>query len=64
MYEIESREFPYFNDYIKSAIETADGYYDMTSKNSNYIYTDGNHLYKESAKLVSSEVAKWISKLN
>ena len=31
--------------------------------NSEYIYTDGNHLYKESGKIVTEKIAHWIKNI-
>lgn len=58
--EIEKKYMPNFEIRIKSSLELADGYIDLTSNNKKYKYHDGNHLYKSSANLVSHEIAKQI----
>lgn len=62
IFEIENKLMPDFKHKLKDVIPLTYGYYDMTSKNNHYQYTDGNHLYKESAKLASMEIAKWIER--
>lgn len=64
MMEIENEIMPNFDNVIKSAIELSDDYLDLTVKNDDYIYTDGNHLYKSSGKDVSELIANWIKKNN
>jgi hypothetical protein len=36
-------------------------YLDLTPRNAAYQYIDGNHLYKDSGRVVSQEIADWIS---
>ncbi len=60
MMEIENEFMPDFNDIIKDIIPLTSGYMDMTVHNQAYRYIDGNHLYKESGKLVSEKIATWI----
>ena len=60
MLEIERRLMPDFNDKIKEIESISDGYFDMTPPHQNYKYTDGNHLFKDSGKVVSKEIAGWI----
>lgn len=58
--EIENELMPEFNDYIYKLEPLTKGYLDMTTYNSKYIYTDGNHLYKTSSAKVSAIIANWI----
>ncbi len=58
--EIENRLMPDFDSKLRQAKSIAAGYLDLTKYNSDFIYTDGNHLYKESGKEVSRIIAKWI----
>ncbi len=60
MFAIEEEFMPNFNEIIEPAIRSANGYLDLTSENENYEFTDGNHLWKDSGKIVSSSVARWI----
>lgn len=60
MMTMDSTLIPDFEHKIQDVIGESDGYFDMTPFNSDFIYTDGNHLYKESGKLVSEKIAKWI----
>lgn len=61
MMEIEEELMPDFNRLINNLSSDFDvKYLDMTPSNSNYLYTDGNHLYKSSGKDVSLEIAQWI----
>jgi hypothetical protein len=55
---------PSFNDKITELSPIVDSYYDMTNDNNNYIYTDGNHLYKESSKIASKKISDFILKLD
>jgi hypothetical protein len=59
--DIDNALMPHFNDNINSAIKLSDGYLDLTTKNTNFKYTDGNHLHKTSGKIVSETIANWIS---
>jgi hypothetical protein len=61
MMEIENQFMPDFESKIFDAKIKALGYLDMTKLNSKFDYTDGNHLYKESGRLVSKLIAKWIA---
>ena len=58
---IDELLIPDFNTVVKTAIDKADGYLDLTDSNESYIYTDGNHLDSKSGSKVSSIVANWIS---
>ena len=60
MLDIENDFMPDFDDKIKKIKPLIDGYYNMTSDNYIYRYTDGNHLFKNSGKLVTIKIAKWI----
>ncbi|QQS30397.1 MAG: hypothetical protein IPM47_05465 [Sphingobacteriales bacterium] len=62
MLEIEDKIMPDFNNVIEKAIALSDDYLDLTTKNDDFIYTDGNHLYKSSGKEVSELIANWIKK--
>ncbi len=63
--EIEKRFSPDFNTKMeKLSNEKGVPYLDLTPQNELYTYTDGNHLYKESAKEVSERIAEWIEKEN
>lgn len=61
MLGIENDLMPLFNDeMIKlSKIYNVD-YFNMTRSSQKYLFTDGNHLYKESSKLVSQELVQMI----
>ena len=63
MLVIENDLIPHFDTVIKEAIDLSDGYLDLTKKGSSYEYTDGNHLYKTSGKIVSQEVANWMRRI-
>jgi len=60
--ELENQLAPEFDQDIGQAISNADGYLDLTRTNDQFIYTDGNHLYKDSGKKVSTIIANWIKK--
>lgn len=60
MMQIEKELMPNFDNDINEAIILSHGYLDLTKKNSEFIYTDGNHLHKSSGKIVSEIVANWI----
>lgn len=62
MMEIENELMPHFDDDIKEAIILSNGYLDLTPRNRDFKYTDGNHLHKSSGKIVSEIIANWISK--
>jgi len=61
--EIENQFMPEFNTIIEE-ISAKDHtlYYNMSALNADFIYTDGNHLYKNSAEGVSKLIADWIVK--
>ncbi|MEN8122565.1 MAG: hypothetical protein ABFS35_19640 [Bacteroidota bacterium] len=58
--EIENQLIPNFNDKINQVSKITSGYLDLTSKNNFFNYTDGVHLSKDSGKLVTEEISKWI----
>lgn len=60
MKAIESEFMDDFNQKIEELAWLTQGYFDMTELNEKYIYTDANHLYKESSKQVTVEIAKWV----
>ena len=60
LYQLEQQLMPNFNQIIHTAIQESNGYWDMTNENISYQYTDGNHLWKESGKEVSTKIARWI----
>ncbi len=56
--QVENRLMPRFNDLIDSiSTRTNVLYFDLMEMNDSLVYTDGNHLYKESGKLVSQALA-------
>lgn len=61
--EIENELMPDFNEKIASAVKLSDGFLDMTPRNNEFTYIDGNHLYKESGKIVSKEIVNWIKNI-
>lgn len=60
MMDIENKLMPDFDTKIKEAIVLSKGYLDMTKENNSFTYTDGNHLYKKSGKIVSKKIALYI----
>lgn len=60
MMTIENKLMPDFNQKIQSLKSKNNGYLDLTPYNSDFKYTDGNHLYKKSGKVVSKKVAEWM----
>lgn len=60
MFKIENEFMPDFDFKITRARKLVTGYLDMTPKNSDYLYLDGNHLYKVSGRAVSKEIENWI----
>lgn len=62
--EINNSVTPNYIDKMKQlAKETQTPYLDMSTNNGEYIYTDGIHLYKDSGKLVSQKIARWIKEI-
>lgn len=64
MMELENKLMPDFEEKMETIIPLSNGYYDMTSLNDQFSYTDGFHLYKDSGKLVSANIATWIKLQN
>lgn len=65
MYDIEKLLIPDFDDRmvrLSTAYEVP--YFNLTSKNSDFQYTDGNHLYKESGRRVSFLISQMILESN
>jgi len=58
--QIENELMPNFDHFINGAIDSSDGYLDLTEYNNKFQFTDGNHLYKTSGKEVSVLIANWI----
>ena len=60
MTEIENIFMPDFEEKIQQAKQLSSGYLDLTQSDSEYVYTDGNHLFKDSARDVSQDIADFI----
>lgn len=60
MIKMENELMPEFDNKIATVTPLTQGYLNLTNNNEEFIYTDGVHLYKESARLVSKQVAEWI----
>ncbi len=60
IYKIEIQLMNDFDLKLKEAIVESDGYLDLTCYNSQYNYTDGNHLSIESGEKVTMKIAEWI----
>ena len=63
MLSIEQQYMPDFNNKISNALLKSKGYLDFSTLDNEYIYTDGNHLTKTSAKKVTQNIGEWISDL-
>lgn len=64
MMDLDNDLIPDFSKMIQDISSLSDvPFLDLTTQNSNYIYTDGNHLHKDSGQLVTREIANWILKL-
>lgn len=61
MMKVENKLMPDFTDKLADIIPLTKGYWDMTAYNSQFDYTDANHLYKQSGKEVTRMVAEWIN---
>ncbi|GAB5398881.1 MAG: hypothetical protein Aureis2KO_04660 [Aureisphaera sp.] len=62
--DIEERFMDDFNRKMKKLAQQGEiPYLDLTSENHIHHYTDGNHLYKESATEVSEQIGYWIQGL-
>ena len=63
--EIEDQLIPDFGNKIQELANTKFvPYLNLTNCNTKYTFTDGTHLYKDSAWEVSKEVGKWILETN
>jgi hypothetical protein len=62
--QIENELMPEFNNLIKETLVSNNGYLDLTNQNTDFNYTDGNHLHKTSGKEVSEIIAFWIYQKN
>lgn len=61
--EIEAKLVPDFDSKIDELAKTASvPYLNLMNSDTKFTFTDGIHLYKNSAKEVSAEVGRWISK--
>lgn len=60
MEAIEKEFMPDFNSKIMKAVSMSDGYLDLNARNHEFLYVDGNHLHRESGKIVSGIVADYI----
>ncbi|WP_262733115.1 hypothetical protein [Gaetbulibacter sp. NE] len=63
MREIENTYMPDFEEKIQKIITQSDGYLNFENEDADYIYTDGNHLYKTSGEIVTQKIAEWIKKV-
>ncbi len=59
---IENEKFPEFNKVMEdiSAKYSVD-YFDFSKNHRNYVFTDGNHMHKESSKVFSAQIADSIA---
>jgi hypothetical protein len=65
MMEIDEELIPDFHQKILYISEqTGVPYLDMTYMNDSILYTDGNHIYRESGKVVSARIGEWIASQN
>ena len=60
MMAIENELMPDFENKISLTKTNCSSYLDLTPFNADYAYTDGNHIHKNSGKLVSQKIADWI----
>ncbi len=58
--KVENTLMPDFDAVIQKAIELSDGYLDFSASNTEYNYTDGVHLDKESGEKMSLALGNWI----
>lgn len=62
MIQIEEQLLPSFDSLIaEMCSENKVNYFNIIKSSADYQYTDGNHLYKESSKKVSQEIARLIN---
>lgn len=59
--EMEHQLAPNFDSLIQPFVAKANGYLDLAKQSESYVYTDGNHLYKESGAKLSEKVGRWIA---
>lgn len=65
MFEIEDELMPDFDDKIKNMASSLNiQYFNFRQLPNDYLYVDGNHLYKTSGKEVSAIIAEWIDQPN
>lgn len=56
--KIENEKFHEFPARIQQLVDKKEvPYFDFSQKSSSYKYTDGNHMYKESSKMITAEIA-------
>jgi hypothetical protein len=60
IYKIENNFMPDFNKKMEKITKYSNGYLDLTTRNKEFSYTDGNHLYKRSGSEVSEIISNWI----
>jgi len=62
IYEIELKTTPHFNDIInKISSNEKIPYFNFAPKFNDYVYTDGNHMYKKSSRIISKQIADSIN---
>ena len=61
MRDIEHNYMPDFEEKIQRVINQSSGYLSFLDEDADYLYTDGNHLYKTSGAIVSKKIAVWIA---
>lgn len=62
LYTLEQERFPEFDRLVrKRFLPLAEGYLDLMPRTYEFRYTDGNHLYRESAREVSRMVGEWMA---
>lgn len=62
MMEIDNQLVPDFNEKMNLISKTTTTpYLDLTGLNDSLIYTDGNHIYKESGKIITRRIGNWIA---
>ncbi|SHE71774.1 hypothetical protein [Chryseobacterium vrystaatense] len=55
---LENERFPEFNGLMRELSGKKQiKFYDFSNRPDDYVYTDGNHMYKESSKVLSSQIA-------
>lgn len=61
--EIETELLPDFDEKIEELAKTTSvPYLSLMNSDTKFTFTDGIHLYRDSAKEVSAQVGEWISK--